>query len=357
MRAAVFSAGKFRVESLPSPVPRQGQVLVRPLVCGICGSDLHTRHHAHRLADLLQRAGFKGFMSPDLPVVLGHEFCCEVLDYGPGCKRTVPVGERLVGLPFIPDPAGLVLIGYSNVFNGAFAEQMVLQEDATFAVPDNVPTDVAALAEPLAVAVHAVAASQPGPDCAFAVYGCGPVGLFVIARLRYLGFGPILAVDPDPARRAFAERLGADVVTAPSPAVAGAWWGERGAPLGVSDAAAARASGLRGRRPVIFECVGKPGVLKSIAEEAPASATMVVIGLCMSQDTIEPSYLIQKQIVMRFVFAYDAEEFAESTRMLAKEPDRVAPLVTGHETLDNVPAAFDLLERGGAHAKILIRAT
>jgi threonine dehydrogenase-like Zn-dependent dehydrogenase len=107
---------------------------------------------------------------------------------------------------------------------------------------------------------------------------------------------------------------------------------------------------------VIFECVGKPGLLKSIAEEAPASATMIIIGLCMSPDTIEPSYLIQKQIAMRFVFAYDAEEFAEATRMLAKNPALVAPLVTGHETLDNVPAAFDLLERGGAHAKILIQA-
>jgi threonine dehydrogenase-like Zn-dependent dehydrogenase len=357
VRAAIFANGKFKTETLPSPTPGAGQMLVRPLVCGICGSDLHTRRHAHHLASLLHRAGFKGFMSPDRPVVLGHEFCCEVLDYGPGCKRTVPVGERLVGLPFIADPAGLVLIGYSNVFNGAFAEEMVLQEDATFAVPDHVPTDVAALAEPLAVAVHAVAAAQPGPDCAFVVYGCGPVGLFVIARLRHLGLGPILAVDPDPARRAFAERMGADVVTAPSPAVAGAWWEERGAPLGVSDAAAARAAGLRGRRPVIFECVGKPGVLKSIAEEAPASATMVVVGLCMSPDTIEPSYLIQKQIVMRFVFAYDAEEFAESTRMLAKNPDVVAPLVTGHETLDRVTEAFDALERGGSQAKVLIRPT
>lgn len=354
MRAAVFADGKIKVENLLSPKPKAGQMVVRPLVCGICGSDLHTRHHAHHLANLLQRAGFKGFMDPDRPVVLGHEFCCKVLDYGPDCKRTVPVGERVVGLPFLADPSGLVLLGYSNVYNGAFAEEMVLQEDATFAVPDHVPTDVAALAEPLAVAVHAVNAAQPGPDCAFVVYGCGPVGLFVIARLRHLGLGPILAVDPDPARRAFAEKLGADAVTAPSPERVGAWWGERGAPLGVSDAAAARAAGLAGRRPIIFECVGKPGLLKSIAEEAPASASMVVVGLCMSPDTIEPSYLIQKQISMRFVFAYDAAEFAEATRMLAANPDRVAPLVTGHETLENVPAAFDLLERGGAHAKILI---
>jgi threonine dehydrogenase-like Zn-dependent dehydrogenase len=354
MRAAVFSEGRFKVENLPTPVPGAGQILVRPLVCGICGSDLHTRHHAHRLADLLHRAGFRGFMSPDRPVVLGHEFCCEVLDYGTDCNRKIPRGQRVIGLPFMADPAGVVLLGYSNSYNGAFAEQMILQESATFAVPDHVPTDVAALAEPLAVAVHAVNAANADGSCAFVVYGCGPVGLFVIARLRHLGLGPILAVDPDPARRQFAERVGADVVTAPSPERVGGWWHERGAPLGVSDASAARAAGLAGRRPIIFECVGKPGLLKSIAEEAPVGASMIVVGLCMNADSIEPAYLIQKEIAMRFVFAYNAEEFAEAADMLAKNPDRVAPLVTGHETLDRVTQAFDTLEQGGSQAKVLI---
>lgn len=355
MRAAVFEQGRFKTEIVPDPKPAAGQMLVRPLVCGICGSDLHTRHHAHHLADLLHRAGFRGFMSPDRPVVLGHEFCCEILDYGPGCKRELPVGHRVVGLPFLVDPSGVVLLGYSNTYNGAFAEQMVLQESATFGVPDHVPTDVAALAEPLAVAVHAVNAANVDGNCGFVVYGCGPVGLFVIARLRYLGLGPILAVDPDPARRKFAEQIGADVVTAPSPERVGGWWEQRGAPLGVSDASAARAAGLAGRRPVIFECVGKPGLLKSIAEEAPAGASMVIVGLCMNPDTIEPSYLIQKEIAMRFVFAYNAEEFAEATRMLAKDPARVAPLVTGHEPLERVTEAFDKLERGGSQAKVMIR--
>ncbi len=60
MRAAVLSDGKFTVENLPAPSPGPGQILVRPLVCGICGSDLHTRHHARHLGALFQRAGFPG---------------------------------------------------------------------------------------------------------------------------------------------------------------------------------------------------------------------------------------------------------------------------------------------------------
>lgn len=354
MRAAVFSNGKFSVENLPEPKPAAGQIVVRPLVCGICGSDLHTRHHADHLGALFQRAGFRGFMSPDKPVVMGHEFCCEVLDYGPGCKRTVPKGERIVGLPFLNGPDGLVLLGYSNQYCGAFAEQMVLQEDCTFAVPDHVPTDVAALAEPLSVAVHAVAAAHPGPDAAYAVYGCGPVGLGVIARLSFLGYGPILAIDPDPARRAFAEKMGAHVVLAPSSAAVCRWWEGQGAPIGVSDAAAAKGAGLAGRRPVIFECVGKPGLIKAISEEAPTGASIIVVGVCMSPDTIEPSFDVLKEFALRFVFAYTVPEFVEATKMIEANPAKFAPLVTGHANLDGVTAAFDALEKGGSQAKLLI---
>lgn len=355
MRAAIFEDGRFSVAKLPSPVPQAGQVLIRPLVCGICGSDLHTRHHAHHLANMLQRAGFRGFMDPAKPVVLGHEFCGEVLDYGPDCRRTVPIGERIVGLPFIAGADGVELIGYSNSFNGAFAEEMLVAEDAIFHVPDHVSTDVAAVTEPLSVAVHAVAAAAPTRDAAYAVYGCGPVGLFVIARLRHLGFGPILAIDPDAQRRVFAERLGADMVIAPSRDEVARRWEGHGAPLGISDATLARGLGVLGKRPVLFECVGKPGILKALCEEAPVGALLVVVGFCMEIDAVEPGYMVQKELQLRFTFAYTADEFAEAHRMIAKDPDWLAPLVTGHVTLDRVEDAFDMLEKGGAQAKVLIR--
>ncbi|MFD2136701.1 alcohol dehydrogenase catalytic domain-containing protein [Novosphingobium resinovorum] len=62
----------------------QGQVLVAPLACGVCGSDLHARDHADHLCALLHRAGFRGFMDPARPVVMGHEFCAELLESASG---------------------------------------------------------------------------------------------------------------------------------------------------------------------------------------------------------------------------------------------------------------------------------
>ncbi|MCB2096758.1 MAG: zinc-binding dehydrogenase, partial [Parvularculaceae bacterium] len=354
-RAAVFHKGKFTLKNLPDPSPGPGMMLVKPLVCGICGSDLHTRHHAHDLANLLHRAGFNDFMDPDKPVVMGHEFCCEVIEYGPETKKRVPVGERVVGLPFAVGAGGIELLGYSNNMNGAFAEAMLLDENVVFQVPDHVPTDVAALAEPLSVAIHAVASSPAGPDCAFAVYGCGPVGLFVIARLRHLGLGPIMAIDPDENRRRFAEKMGADHVVAPSADETKRWWEKQGSPIGMSDASAARMRGKNGKRPIIFECVGKPGLVRSISEDAPVGAFIVVVGVCMEADAFEPAIMVQKELTARFIYAYNADEFAESTKMINAAPERLAALVTGEASLENVADAFDTLERGGSQAKVLVR--
>lgn len=355
MRAAVFQNGEFTIQQIADPSPAPGLVLVKPLVCGICGSDLHTRHQAHGIADNLHRAGFNDFMDPDKPVVMGHEFCCEVMDYGPDTRGSVAKGQRVVALPFAQGPNGLELLGYSNNMNGAFAEAMLVAEDAMFAVPDNVSTDVAALAEPLSVAIHAVNAANADTDSAFAVYGCGPVGLFVIARLKHLGLGPVMAIDPDPARRTFAEKMGADHVIAPDSDETRRYWEKQGAALGMSDAAAAKAMGRSGKRPVLFECVGKPGVIRKMAEDAPVGAHIVVVGVCMEQDAIDPALMVNKELSFRFVFAYTGDEFAESTRMIAANPDALALMVTGHAPLDDVTSAFDTLERGGAHAKVLVQ--
>ena len=92
MRAVACERSELEVVDLPTPEPAEGQVLLDVLRCGICGSDLHARHHADELADVLAEAGYDGFMRSDQQVVLGHEFCGEVADYGPRSKRKVATG-------------------------------------------------------------------------------------------------------------------------------------------------------------------------------------------------------------------------------------------------------------------------
>ena len=96
MRAAIFRNGEIVVDSLPEPKPGAGQVLVKSLACGICGSDLHARQHAHRMVELSKHFPTRKPMDLSRDVVFGHEFCCEVMDYGPGTEKKLKPGTRIV---------------------------------------------------------------------------------------------------------------------------------------------------------------------------------------------------------------------------------------------------------------------
>src|ERR1700722_15140374 len=126
MRAAIFRNGEIVVDSLPAPIPAAGQVLVKTLACGICGSDLHARKHAHRMVELSRH--FPGRKPMDLArdVVFGHEFCCEIVDYGPATARKLKPGTRVCSLPVLLMPDGVQTIGYSNDNIGGYAEHMLL---------------------------------------------------------------------------------------------------------------------------------------------------------------------------------------------------------------------------------------
>src|SRR5262249_48977704 len=132
-------------------------------------------------------------------VVMGHEFCAEVIDFGPDTQRAVPGGARVVSMP-TAGVRGLHTVGYSNEYPGGYGELMVLSEMMLLPVPNGLATEHAALTEPMAVGVHAVAKARLEPGDAPLVVGCGPVGLAVVAALRLRGAEPIVAADFSPMR-------------------------------------------------------------------------------------------------------------------------------------------------------------
>ena len=156
MRAAIFRNGEIVVDTMPEPKPAAGQVLVKTLACGICGSDLHARKHADRMVEMARRLPGRKPMDLARDVVFGHEFCCEVLDYGPGTERKLKPGTRICSMPALLTPEGPKGIGYSNDYIGGYAERMLLSEPLLLEVPNGLAAEHAALTEPLAVGVHAV---------------------------------------------------------------------------------------------------------------------------------------------------------------------------------------------------------
>jgi len=356
MRAAVMRNQKLVVDDIATPTPGPGEVLVKTLACGICGSDLHALKHAEKLVEGARRSGGPFIMDLKRDVVMGHEFCAEVVDYGAQTRHRFKPGARVCAMPVLIRATGAETVGYSNEHPGGYGEYMRLTEKLLLEVPNGLATERAALTEPLAVGYHAVAKARLESDDAPLVIGCGPVGLAVIAALKLKGASPIVAADFSARRRQLAQRMGADVVVDPKEKSPYESWRE----LAVF-ADPARAPRLPSWMPgpalrpaVIFECVGVPGVIESIMAAAPSNARMVVVGVCMERDHIEPLFGINKELNLQFVLGYTGAEFAATLRHLAEGAIDGDPLVTGKVGVEGVAQAFEDLASPERHAKILV---
>src|SRR5262249_3383033 len=161
--------------------------LVKTLACGICGSDLHALKHTDAMVAAARESGAPFGLDPRRDVVMGHEFCAEVLDRGPSTTSGVAAGARVVSMPLLFRESGMHAVGYSNEVPGGYGELMTLSLGLVLPVPNGLSTEHAALTEPMAVGVHAVAKARLEAHDAALVVGCGPVGLAVIAALALKG--------------------------------------------------------------------------------------------------------------------------------------------------------------------------
>ena len=211
-----------------------------------------------------------------------------------------------------------------------------------FALPNGLRPEVGVLTEPLAVGYHAVRRSEIKKRDVAIVIGCGPVGLAVITMLKAQGVRTVVASDFSPGRRELARACGADVVVDPNqdspyeacrrprPSSRTVPGGGRTGGRHDGEAAAAarcrgstsggrrRTLGAKPKRPVIFECVGVPGIIDGIIASAPLWSRVVVVGVCMQPDRIRPAMAINKEIDLRFVLGYTPLEFRDTLHLLAE---------------------------------------
>ena len=187
------------------------------------------------------------------------------------------------------------------------------------------------------------------------VIGCGPVGLAVLAALRRQGFGPVIACDFSPERRAIAERLGADIVVDPAAGSLHDHWTALDVPATLAERAIAGQLGRKGRNAAIFECVGAPGLLQSVIDGSPPGARIVVAGVCMQPDRIEPAIAINKELTLAFAYGYSGREFAQCLADIA-EGSVPASLLLDHAIgLDQVAATFEELRQNPKLIKVLVK--
>ena len=337
MEAVTMERGTLRKVEVDEPIPKKGEVLVKSIACGICGSDLHAAKHTEDFVKTSRESGGAFKLTTFSPVILGHEFCAEIVDYGPNTEKSLSPGTLVCAAPvLLRDP--FLSIGFSERTPGGFSQYMLLSESVMQPVPSGVRAEEAALTEPVAVALHAINKARLEGNEEIVVIGCGPVGLAILTILKSSFKGQIIASDFSPQRRSLAEKVGAHQVVNPQ------------------EASPFSSKFLRkNKTTVVFECVGVPGVIDDIILEAPQNSKLVVVGVCLQKDSFRPLIAINKEISMQFVLGWSMEEFSESLNKIASGEINASALITKQITLDQVSETFKELSSPNADAKVLVK--
>jgi L-iditol 2-dehydrogenase len=327
MRALVFvGPGEMTVMERPDRRPRRGEVLIGVRASGICGSDVH---------------GYLGLTGRRRPgVVMGHEAAGEVLEIGPDVTG-VAVGDRVVLRSILPcgrcQPCAQ---GQPNVcehrqglgmqIDGAYAERMVVPAALAVHLPDVLPYERAALVEPLAVALHAVAITPLEPHDSVVIVGAGPIGLLTLLAIRLRGSRLVAITDRQPHRLSVARAHGADLAI----------------DVGVSDPVEAIREATNGRgADVVFEAVGITATVTQSLAVVRTGGNVTWIGNAAPTVELPMQDMVTRELTLRGSYAF-AGEFDEAIDLLATGRIDARPLIELTASLDDAPDIFRRLGDG-----------
>jgi L-iditol 2-dehydrogenase len=339
LRKTAATYGADLVEVDPPHEPEEGEVIVAVAATGICGSDLHAYEWT---------AGY-GFMREAMPVTLGHEFAGKIITVGVGVDDR-SVGDRVVCWPTIAcgrctdcradrpqDCMDRRIVGLHR--DGAMTALVRIPAANCFPVPEGLPLDLAALAEPLAVAVHAVDVAAIGPGVRVVMLGPGPIGLLSAWVAQRRGGRVLLAGLDDAFRLETAAKIGitrvADLATATLREAAASAFGDDGEVDRIIEATGAAQSVADGL-----------GILRS-------SGIMVVAGIHAEAAPLDLTRFVRMKHQLRAAHDTTAGAFAEALDLLAGHGDALSALITARFPLAQATEAFELA-RSRRAAKVMV---
>jgi threonine dehydrogenase-like Zn-dependent dehydrogenase len=339
MKAAYLQNNIIRVGEVPDPLPLKGQALVRTHRCGLCASDAHFLHAGNAVVEMSRKFGGP-YAHLDLGqvIVMGHEFVGEIIDYGPGSRRPLKTGTKVTSQPVVRTAGGHSIIGQSHDCPGGFGEYMLLDENALMEIPGGLDDDKAAMTEPLAVGLEHARAGEPTADDIPLVIGCGAIGLGVIAGLKLMGIAPIVAADLDANRRNIALKMGADSVVDPREL----------SPYGP-------VHGLGARRPnLVYECVGKPGLLNEIIRSVGFGARIVIGGFCLMPEEIYIPNAQSKRLKINFAAGEEQQDLDLALLSIAEGKIDITPWLGERIGLTGVDGALHAMNSPTAPVRTIV---
>lgn len=337
---AVTWAGPDRLETVEIPIPqaKPGQVLIKVSRVGICGSDLSI---------------FKGFHARAQPgIVLGHEFGGTVAESVGEVDGPISAGRRVAVRPLIScadregdDRCSACERGFSHVCAklglygvdepGGLAEYVAVRASSVYPLEDGATDEFAALAEPLAVAVHAVDRARLTDGEKVVVFGVGPIGLFTALMARHRGAGDVMVVEPNAWRREVAAQYGLHAVASDAD------------PVGTI---LARTAGVGAD--VVFDSAAHPSVAACLTAVARIRGTIVVVGVYKEPTPIDLRTVNFAEHTIIGTRVYTAEDFAVAVELLNSDALNLRGLPTSTFSIDEAYAAFDAAAKGESSIKV-----
>lgn len=350
MRAALYHGpGDVRVEEIEEPELDDDQVLIRIELCGICGTDLHEFYDGPVFCPTASEP--HPLTGATAPVVLGHEFVGVVESIGEAVSG-IHLGERVVVEP--RQTCGKCAACSSGQYNccpkaatiglqgggGGLAERIAVDASLVFPIGD-LPAEVGALVEPLAVALHAVRRTEsPVPGTRALVFGAGPIGLLVAWVLKTLGADDVTVVEPSETRRNRAQVFGADRVVDPT----------------TGDAVKIVRLATDGPgADIAFECAGKEAALAGCLEAVRPGGTVVNVAISGKPLTVDLLPLILKEVRLLGTICY-ANDHRTVIELLSENRFPVEEFITGRIPLEELVEAGirPLAEDAERHVKIVV---
>jgi L-iditol 2-dehydrogenase len=338
MRAAVLHRpGDIRIESVPRPQVQPNQALVRVVGCGVCGSDIPR---------MLVKGAHK------LPLICGHEFSGRIAGLGSGVDGWLE-GDLVAIPPLIPCfKCSQCLIGepsrcedydyFGSRRNGAYAEYVNVPASNLLRVPEGIDPTAVALADPAAIALHAIGKTNLSLGQRVAVVGCGPIGLFAIQWAQLMGASEILAIDIGDRKIAMAK--------------------EAGATQGATDSSSLS---RHGRFDVVIEAAGNTAAFNAAIQLVGPGGHAVFIGIPtvdLSVMTKTFEHLLRQEISLHgcwnsFSAPFPGKEWKISLERLANKQLAWEFMISHDLDLAELPRMFEKLKtREEFTSKIIFRA-
>ena len=334
MRAAAYTGqGKVETVDREPTAPGPGEVQLAVAFTGLCGTDLHIIH---------------GSMDARVsrPLVFGHEMSGTIAALGRGVTGW-SAGDAVTVMPLVWDgtcPAclagdshicqNLVFVGIDSP--GSLQQLWTVPADLLVGLPAGLPLDVAALAEPVAVAVHDVRRSELAPGDRAVVIGGGPIGVLIATVARHFG-GDVVVIEPEPGRRADIAALG---FTALDPAAVdqAAWVEEWTAGAGAD---------------VVFEVSGAAAAVRGATALAKVRGTIVVVAIHSTPRELDLQRVFWRELRILGARVYQRADFETAVELLSDGVIPSSTVISKTVPLDGIPAAIEDLEQGRA-LKVLV---